>query len=265
MKPNILIVDDEVIASAQIYELFEEVAKEDYFWRDCNVEVINSPKKAKTIIAEKNITLVFLDIQMPGINGIDIAKEINALKKIKKTDLPAIIFTTAYDKYAIQGFELEAVDYLLKPVTKHKFHEALNKFKKLHGGVIEKGCSVEVTQSGRKFFVPIKDIVYFQAELKYVTIYTGNHEYICDFSLNQLENQFPHLIRIHRSYLINPQFCKQVLKHSGFWQAMMNTGKLLPIARRQKGEIRSKMEGDILKNADQYEADELDFEVDETT
>lgn len=253
MKPNILIVDDEVIASAQVYEIFEEIAQDDYFWRDCDIEVINSSKKAKSIINERNLTLVFLDIQMPEISGIDLAREIKALKKIKKTDFPGIIFTTAYDKYAIQGFELEAVDYLLKPITKQKMIEALNKFKKLHSKIIEKVRSVEVTQSGRKFYVPIKDIIYFQAELKYVTIYTGNHEYICDFSLNQLETQFPHLIRIHRSYLINPGFCKQVMKHSGFWQVMMNNDKLLPIARRQKNEIKAKMEGDILKSSDDIE------------
>lgn len=160
---------------------------------------------ALSVLQEKEIDILFLDIQMPDISGIDFLKSL----KLHKTK---VVFTTAYRDYALEGFELDAVDYLLKPIEFHRFLRAIEKVKEVH----QKKEKLEVKdvegsliiRSGKKQYrVPTSEILYIKSESEYVKYVTQNHgNLMVHGALKEVMNSLSNnnkFLRIHRSYIVN--------------------------------------------------------------
>jgi two-component system response regulator AlgR len=165
---------------------------------------------------------------------------------------PAIVFTTAYDNYAIQAFEVNAIDYLLKPVRAERLRAALLKAKALVAGSVEALRGLEpqgrvhlsVYERGRIVLVPVEKIIYLRAELKYVTVRTAEREYLVEESLSSLEQEFDRrFVRIHRNCLVARAYVagfeRQAQSESGEthsgWEVRLNgIDERLPVSRRQQ-------------------------------
>jgi len=180
----------------------------------CGVKAINENKP----------DLVFLDIQMPKLNGFEVIELLD--------EIPQIIFTTAYDQYAIKAFELSAVDYLMKPFSKQRFDEAI---KKVYSRISQKGTTTESIQrlskkvkedskeverlfvkTGTKIdVVPVVDIIRIEALDDYVEIYTKGKKYVKKETMNFLENSLPKelFVRVHRSSIVNVNYIEKIERY----------------------------------------------------
>lgn len=218
---NVIIVDDEKKAREGIKILLSQ---------DQEVNLIGEAKNGKeaiNMVSELQPELIFLDIQMPGINGFDV------LTSLSESDLPIVIFTTAYDQYALKAFEVHAVDYLLKPYSAERFNQALGHAKKFHrktqashldkkikdllrdyqknqneGSVIheheQENSTMMVKIKGKVHFLKTTDIYWIEALDSYVKIHQEEHVHIVKASLKSIEARFgEYFIRIHRSHLVN--------------------------------------------------------------
>lgn len=166
---------------------------------------------AYNYLSENEVDLMFLDIQMPGeMTGLDLVK---ALK-----EPPLVIFTTAYPEYAVEGFELDVVDYLVKPIRMQRFIQAVNKakdkFTQDQGGVQsdDDGDYIYI-KADRKFVrLRLDDIQYIQGMKDYVMVYTQDSRYMTAMNIKTIFNQLdnPSFVRISKSYIINANFIKEV-------------------------------------------------------
>lgn len=150
--------------------------------------------------------VVLIDIRMPAMDGIELAQHLNKLP-----NPPAIIFTTAYDNYAVKAFELHAVDYLLKPIRLRRLFDALiharnavpPSLEVLQEILPEPRKNLAVHERGKILLIPIEEVCYLRAELKYVTVRTAQREYLIEESLTALEREFAaYFVRIHRNCLV---------------------------------------------------------------
>lgn len=200
---RIMIADDEAPARNRLRDLLGDIA---------NVSVVaeaQNGKEAIELAAEHQPDVVLLDIRMPLMDGIEAAQHLQLL-----TPTPKLIFTTAYDAYAIKAFELNAIDYLLKPIRQERLETALNKVRTLQPAQLASLKPLQPTRShlsiherGKVLLVPIHEIIYFRAELKYVTVRTAAREYLVEESLTQLELEFGNqLLRLHRNCLVAKPF-----------------------------------------------------------
>lgn len=199
---RILLVDDEAPARARLRDLLSDIAAE-----VPNEVVAEAGDGVEAIerLGEAPADVALIDIRMPRMDGIELARHLAALP-----DAPAVIFSTAYDRYAVQAFELNAIDYLLKPVRAARLADALRKARRLPA---DSPALRSLAAGGRKFLrclergrvllVPVADILYFRAEQKYVTARTGEREYLLEESLAHLEAEYGDaLVRIHRNCLV---------------------------------------------------------------
>jgi two-component system response regulator AlgR len=200
---KVVLVDDEAPARSRLKELIADCAT----LTPAKVvgEAANG-REALDLLGSVAADLVLVDIRMPQMSGIEFARHALVLESP-----PAIIFVTAYDEYAIQAFELRALDYLLKPVRRARLQAALERARGLGapGHEALRGLeraprrNLSVPERGRIRLVPVADIVYLKAELKYVTIRTAEHEYLLEESLTHLEQEFAEaFVRIHRNCLV---------------------------------------------------------------
>lgn len=206
---HILIVDDEPLARQRLIKLLSDAE---------GCEVIGEAANGEAAIEAVNSLdpdLVFMDVRMPGVDGLSAAKTISAME-----DPPAILFCTAYDEYALEAFDVQAVGYLVKPVQRDKLVDALNKAQKtnkLQRNVVEKGAALEVdkgeSEGQRKHIsaksrkgvelVPLEDIFCFVADQKYVTVVHAQGETLIDDTLKELEKELGEaFIRVHRNSLV---------------------------------------------------------------
>lgn len=192
---NCIVVDDEPIARKGLLEHIKQIS----FLNA--VGECKSPVEANALLQQKKVDLVYLDIQMPKMTGIDFLKN-NPL-------LPPVIFITAYSEYAIEGYELDVLDYLLKPVSFNRFYKSAIKAKefidlKAANKQVEKEdyFFIRCNQKIEKIF--INDIIYIEGMSNYIIIHTTPKKYIAYLTFKGIEEQLPaHLfVRIHRSYLI---------------------------------------------------------------
>ncbi len=215
---NCLIVDDEPLAQ-QILESYVNDVENLGLIKKCN-----NALEAFEIIHHQQIDLIFLDIKMPGLTGIDF---IRSLK-----NPPAVIFTTAYSEYAASSYDLEAIDYLLKPITQERFSKSLNKFFKLHTDVIEEEKNYTYFKvAGKLIKVFHQDILYAQSIKDYLLITTTPGNLIVHMTMKYLDELLPKeiFLRVHRSYLINK---KQV---AGIGKNEVNIkGATIPIGENYK-------------------------------
>lgn len=241
---KVLVVDDEQPARKKLISFCKQAKVELIFEATNGLEAVQ-------LINEKRPELVFLDIQMPGMNGFEVIEA----TQIEK--MPVIIFVTAYDQYALNAFEVNAIDYLLKPFDADRFRKAFNKaleqiqLKQHQTGAFQK--LLESVNQGKKylqrilvnfqsryFFIAIKDILYFSAEEKYIQIHTEKAQFLIRESMQHLEAQLDpeKFARIHRSYIINFDFIKEIQPWShGDCQVILKNGNKLPLSRRFRENI----------------------------
>ena len=199
---KILIIDDEPLARQRLRQMIEEARLADVIEEGAN------GAEALKLCQSFEPDILLLDIRMPGIDGIEAAQHI-----MKLDTPPAIIFTTAYDEYALRAFDANAVGYLLKPIREEHLKTALHNARRLNRAQLQGiNASRETTQQRRNIsarlgselrLIDLADIYYFLAEHKYVTVrYTGGTVLIED-SLRSLEEEFAHrFLRIHRNALV---------------------------------------------------------------
>lgn len=191
MKIKCLVIDDEELARTLLKTYIKDI---DYLELIGDFEnPINALKKIK----ESPIDLIFLDIQMPELKGTDFAKIIGSETKI--------IFTTAYAEYAIEGFNLNVLDYLLKPITFKRFLEAVNKYEAKKNIINTSEESITIKSGYDLYKVKYSDILYIKSDSEYVVFYTIDKKIMSLLSLKSLENSMPSttFLRVHRSYIVN--------------------------------------------------------------
>lgn len=184
-----LVVDDEPLAQKVLERHIAQRAELSL------VKSCGSAMEAFETISSTNIDLMFLDIRMPSINGIDFIKNLR--------NPPAVIFTTAFSEFAVRSYELEAVDYLLKPVTFDRFEKSINKF--LKQAVKEtKPAFTYFKVDGRLIRIEHSALLYAQSIRDYVIIHTTHGNYITHMTMKYLTDLLPSesFRRVHRSYLI---------------------------------------------------------------
>ncbi len=187
-----LIIDDEELARTLL---------KTYIDRLDNIEIVASlenPLKAINILKSEPIDVIFLDIQMPELKGTDLAKIIPSTTQI--------IFTTAYSEYALEGFELNALDYLLKPITFDRFLAAIQKIKK-DPKINEVEGKITVKSGYDLHKIKYSDILYIESDSEYVIFHTTYKKIMSHQTLKSLEETLPELfMRVHRSFIINKNY-----------------------------------------------------------
>ncbi|WP_026729730.1 LytR/AlgR family response regulator transcription factor [Flavobacterium denitrificans] len=220
---NCIIIEDELPASI-LLEL--HIAKFDFL--DLKGK-FTSVSNAQNILKSHKIDLIFLDINLPGKSGIEFAKSLHAET--------AVIFTTAYTEYAVQGFEIDALDYILKPISLERFTKAINKYSKarefnetiLHSKKQEKENPFIFVKCERKMVkLFLEEISYFESQGNYLLIFTTTECYKTYQSITEMQEKLPEglFCRIHRSFLVATN------KITGFSTSIVNIqNKQLPIGR----------------------------------
>ena len=243
---NILIADDEAPARNRLRDLLTDIGSITIL-----AEARNG-REALQLADELQPDIVLLDIRMPEMDGIEAAQHLQKLAKP-----PAVIFTTAFDHYAIQAFDMNAVDYLLKPIRQERLEKALQKARALMPQQLAaltplspKRTHLTIAERGRILLVPITDIIYLRAELKYVTVRTAEREYLIEESLTHLEQEFGNtFIRLHRNCLVAPAYIVGYEKRSSEtnddkhgekqWVALLkHVPETIAVSRRQQHLIR---------------------------
>lgn len=243
-KLRALIVDDEALARSRLRTLLG----------DCTGPAATVAAEAAHAVQamdalrRETIDVVLLDIRMPGVDGITLAQTIAQMPKP-----PAVVFVTAHSEHAVQAFELEAVDYLTKPVRLERLQQALQKVERFLNAAKSQqpeldGESLIIQDRGRTERVPLAEVLYLKAELKYITVRTADKSYILDGSLNELEEKYPQqFMRIHRNALVARRAVRALEKHfdpeeGEGWAVRLNgIGELLAVSRRQLSAVREAM------------------------
>ena len=245
MSLKILIADDEAPARNRMRDLLAEID---------HVAIVAEAKngiEAIDLALETKPDLMLLDIRMPVMDGIEAAQHAQKLQP-----RPQVIFTTAFDVYAIKAFDLNAIDYLLKPIRQERLQAAINKAHALQPNqiaaskplqdIFKKSRShLSIHERGRVLLVPIETIIYLRAELKYITVRTVEREYLIEESLTHLEVEFgERFIRLHRNCLVAPSFIAGFEKRLNAeneqqWVALLKgTLETVAISRRQQHLVR---------------------------
>jgi two-component system response regulator AlgR len=240
---KILIVDDEPLARDRLRTLLGDLAVQ------LSTTVVGEAANglsALEFLRGNSVDIVLADIRMPGMDGIELATHLGRLEKP-----PAVIFTTAYDNYAVQAFDLNAVDYLLKPVRAQRLLAALQKVPAQHPDpALLAGIGHDMRGSGRThlschergrlLLVPVGEVLYFKADLKYVTARTAEREYLLDEALTHLETEFAdRFMRLHRAVLVAKTALAGFEKAAGDdaeaygWALLRGIPEKLPVSRRQ--------------------------------
>ena len=244
---RVLIVDDEAPARARLRDLLGDIAARH------PTEIIGMAAngvEALRLLETAPADVVLADIRMPVMDGVELARHLGKL-----ASPPAVIFVTAYDQYAVEAFELAAVDYLLKPVRAERLAAALAKAEArrpapddaaLAGLAPGERRHFSVGERGRILLLPVAEVLYLRAELKYVTARTAEREYVLDESLVQLEEEFSRrFLRLHRNCLVARdavQGVERVGEHEGsdaHWAVLIrDVPERLPVSRRQWPVVR---------------------------
>jgi len=251
---RILIVDDEAPARARLRTLLADIAG------DVPHQIVGEAGDglaALELLAglppESSADIALVDIRMPRMDGIELAQQLAGLPQP-----PAVVFVTAYDEFALKAFELAAADYLLKPVRAARLLEALKKARRLAPAdtllqaLAPAGRTrLRVVERGNVLLVPVADVLYLRAELKYVTARTAEREHLLEESLAHLETEFsPRFVRIHRNCLVAIDAVVGVVRESEkvgdsdpHWALRLrDVPEHLPVSRRQWPEVKAQLE-----------------------
>ena len=245
---RVFLADDETPARERLKELLGDVAAEQ------PTEVVGEAAnglEALERIPASGAQVLLLDIQMPGLGGLELARHLTSLERP-----PAIVFVTAHDEHAVEAFELNALDYLLKPVRASRLAAAL---KKAAGGAApareqlaraaqSARAYLSVAERNRIVLVPVREIIFLRAEQKYVTLRTREREHLIEESLVALEKEFAEqFVRIHRNCLVARAairgFDRSGEGEEGSWSVVLDgVAERLPVSRRQWPALRELVE-----------------------
>ena len=246
---KILIVDDEAPARDRLRRLLEESDQHEIVGEAS--DGYEALKKAAALEPD----IVLLDIRMPGLNGLATAHHLSALEKP-----PAVVFTTAYDEYAVEAFDAQAVGYVLKPVRRERLSSALERAQKLNAATIDSVADQSGIDGQRRHIcarvhgelrlIPVEDVHYFQADQKYTRVCFDGGEHLIDDSIKKLEEEFAEdFVRIHRSALVAVARLL-ALEKTRDGQVFVRLrdredieGDQLSISRRHVAEVRRRLKG----------------------
>jgi two-component system LytT family response regulator len=228
---NAIIIDDEPLARIIVKEYLQSYP---------NITVIqecNDGFEGMKAIQEHKPDLIFLDIQMPKINGFEMLELIE--------EPPMVIFTTAFEEYALKAFEAHAADYLLKPFSKDRFDKAMRKLSSQQASLAKNIVStalqistqsnrIVVKDNGKIKIIPYPQIQYLAAADDYVKIYTSEADYLKKQTTQYFEDNLPssEFIRVHRSYIINAQLINRIdLHEKESYLVLLTNGVSLPVSK----------------------------------
>ena len=238
---RVLLVDDEALARARLRTLLADCIAPG---ADVLAEAANAVQ-ALAALGSGTVDLILLDIHMPGMDGVALARSIAALPSV-----PAVVFVTAHAEHAVQAFEVNAVDYLTKPVRLERLQQALQKVERLVPAqlAVQADLTEEtllIQDRGRTERLPLGEVMYLKAELKYITVRTAARSYVLDGSLGELEEKYAaHFMRIHRNALVSRRAVRALVKHfdpeeGEGWAVRLNgVSELLAVSRRQLSAVR---------------------------
>ena len=244
-KLRIAVTDDEAPARSRLKDLLEDVAE--MLPLELLVEAENG-RRLLDLIVKQPVDVVLMDIRMPEMDGLETAQHLHKLE-----EPPHVIFTTAFDDYAISAFELHAIDYLVKPIRLRRLHDALARTRSitrvsldvLNEVAPDARTHLSAQERGKVFLVPVSDIRYLRAELKYVTIRTADREILLEESLSRLEQEFTErFVRIHRNCLVAKEYIEAFEKEAidgsdARWVVRVrDLDETLAVSRRQQHIIR---------------------------
>jgi len=247
---KILIVDDEPPARARLRHLVEDVGEHEVVGDAANGE------QAIAMASELHPDVVLLDIRMPGMSGLETARHLNELDRP-----PTIVFTTAYDQYAIEAFDAQAVGYVLKPVRRERLQAALQRARRLSkaligeisgraGGGDDRRTHLCARAHGALRLIPVESICYFVADQKYTRVCHASGEELIDDSLKQLEDEFgTDFVRIHRGALVAVARIGELCKSAdGEVEIVLRDcaakgGDRLTVSRRHLAQVRKRLKG----------------------
>ena len=243
---KILLVDDEALARSRLRTLLADCVEPAAGVGAEAADVV----QAMTALQHQAFDAVLLDIHMPGADGMALASSIAALP-----EPPCVVFVTAHASHAVQAFELDAVDYLTKPVRLERLQQALQKVERtIQTARSEKPNNLQkvliIQDRGRTERLPLNEVLYLKAELKYITVRTAGRSYILDGSLSELEERHvDHFMRIHRNALVARRAVRRLEKHfdpeegEGWAVRLDGIDELLAVSRRQLGAVRQAIVG----------------------
>lgn len=243
---NLMIVDDEALARMRLRSLVADCAHPP-------AEVVaeaGSAAEALHALVRQPVDAVLLDIHMPGLDGLDLARRLRDMQPA-----PAVVFVTAHAEHALTAFELDAVDYLTKPVRRSRLQEALQRVAArvqrpvpvLPASAPAEQPMLVVSDRGRVLRIPVDEVVYLKAEMKYVTLRTRQHAYVLDDALQDLEQRLGSaVLRIHRNALVAPAAVRALERHvlpgsdgeEGWAVRVEPSGDWLAVSRRQLATVR---------------------------
>lgn len=245
---RVLIVDDEALARSRLATLV----------RDCldpRCEVVGecaNVRQGMEALRDHGADMVLLDIQMPGATGLEWAAELR-----RSEQPPVVVFVTAHGEHALAAFDLDAADYLTKPVKRDRLFAALDRAARRRptpaaAGAAAAGPVLVVSERGRVVRVPLSEVLYLKAEQKYVTLRTGARSYLLDDSLTDLEQRLgDHVLRVHRNALVARHAVRALERRRlqdeddegddaepGWALQVAATGEWLAVSRRQVSAVR---------------------------
>ena len=258
---RVLLVDDEELARLRLRSLVHDCI-------DPQATVVGEAANATQALAwlvTQRCDLVLLDVQMPGRDGTQVAAELRE-QALTGAIVPAVVFVTAHAQHALRAFDLEAVDYLTKPVKRDRLHAALQRVaqrlaqRSAQRGVLREVPAVQeqtpvivVSDRGRVVRVPLDEVLYLKAELKYVTLRTAQNTYVVDEPLSDLESRLGNrFLRIHRNALVARRAMRALERRviagegggeagdigEGWAVCMAPVNEWLAVSRRQVGVVR---------------------------
>jgi two-component system response regulator AlgR len=247
---RVLIVDDESLARLRLRTLLGDIA-----WPATDVVgEAGDAAQALAWLATHDCDLVLLDVHMPGLDGTRLAAQLR-----QRPRPPALVFVTAHAEHALAAFELDAADYLTKPVRRERLQEALQRVaQRLQARVpaqpLDDSQVLVISERGRVLRLPLDEVLYLKAELKYVTLRTAARSYVIDDSLADLEQRLgPRVIRVHRNALVSKGAVRALERRAvngadddngevGWAVQVAPLGEWLSVSRRQVGAVREALE-----------------------
>ena len=239
---KIVVIDDEAAGRTLIKQYLAEYPSL------IVVGEANNGVDAIKIINEFKPDLIFLDIQMPGLSGFDVLGHLE--------EIPQIIFSTAYDKYALQAFEVHAVDYLLKPYTRERFKQAIqrirddaqtNPIQPLAESLMLNSVAYPeriLVQIGQKLInIAVLDIIRIEADGDYSRLITDKGNYLSNYGISVLENKLnpTQFIRVHRSDMIHLKYIKEVQKYVSSYDVIMQNSDIVRVSRGYMDNLKKLM------------------------
>ena len=242
---RVMVVDDESPARRRLRELLDDCAS------SLPLAVVGEAangREALDLMQSAPPDLVLTDIHMPDMDGIELARHL-----LKLPRPPVVMFTTAFQEHALEAFDVHAVDYLVKPVRVQRLLSALQKVPRLRPLTAERISHLpsnarrflSVTERSRVVLVPIDEVLFLKAELKYITIRTHDREFLLEESLTRLESEFGHrFVRVHRNCLVARDAVRGFERRvnddgDAHWEVLLSgLDETIPVSRRQQGIVR---------------------------